>query len=64
MRDSVSLGCYSAGHSSGHITGGVDAAEVAQLYAGIPNGPVKQLKGFSKVDVEAGKNFTLELDIT
>ena len=44
-------------------TGGVDAAEVAQLYVGIPEGPVKQLRGFSKVDLEAGKNVTVEFDL-
>ncbi len=29
-------------------TGSVEAAEVAQLYVGIPNGPAKVLRGFSK----------------
>ncbi|EAW22115.1 beta-glucosidase [Aspergillus fischeri NRRL 181] len=36
-------------------TGRVAGAEVAQLYIGIPNGPVRQLRGFEKVDVSAGE---------
>jgi hypothetical protein len=34
-------------HATASNTGLVDAAEVAQLYVGIPGGPVKQLRGFS-----------------
>lgn len=45
-------------------TGAVDAAEVAQLYVGIPNGPVRQLRGFSKVDVPVGENVIVEFDLT
>lgn len=44
-------------------TGAVDAAEIAQLYVGIPNGPVKQLRGFSKVDIPVGANVTVEFDL-
>lgn len=44
-------------------TGDVDAAEVAQLYIGIPGGPVKQLRGFSKVLIRAGRNTTVEFDL-
>lgn len=38
-------------------------AEVAQLYVGIPNGPLKQLRGFDKQHLEAGesKEFTFAL---
>lgn len=36
-------------------TGDVDGDEVAQLYVGIPNGPVRQLRGFEKVRVVAGE---------
>ncbi|GKZ31987.1 hypothetical protein AbraIFM66950_001004 [Aspergillus brasiliensis] len=44
-------------------SGSVDGAEVAQLYVGIPNGPVRQLRGFDKVLLSAGEtaqvNFSL-----
>ncbi|KAL4970600.1 beta-glucosidase [Aspergillus stella-maris] len=36
-------------------TGSVDGKEVAQLYLGIPGGPVRQLRGFEKVSLEAGE---------
>lgn len=45
-------------------SGDVDGAEVAQLYVGIPDGPVRQLRGFSKVDVEPGKSVDLNFDLT
>lgn len=45
-------------------SGNVDGAEVAQLYVGIPGGPVRQLRGFSKVDVEPGKSVNLNFDLT
>ncbi|KAF8854339.1 putative beta-glucosidase M [Acephala macrosclerotiorum] len=44
-------------------TGSVDAAEIAQLYVGIPGGPVRQLRGFSKVDIPVGANVTVEFDL-
>ncbi|KAH6682771.1 beta-glucosidase-related glycosidase [Halenospora varia] len=44
-------------------TGTVDGAEVAQLYVGIPGGPVKQLRGFAKVDVESGKSVGVGFDL-
>lgn len=44
-------------------TGTMNAAEVAQLYVGIPGGPVKQLRGFSKVDIPVGSNVTVEFDL-
>lgn len=50
-------------HATVSNTGSVDAAEVAQLYVGIPGGPVKQLRGFAKVDVPAGSNVTVEFDL-
>ncbi len=34
-------------------TGSVDGQEVAQLYVGIPDSPVRQLRGFEKVEVGA-----------
>lgn len=45
-------------------TGSVDGAEVAQLYVGIPGGPVRQLRGFSKVDIEPGKAVEVNFDLT
>ncbi|RHZ54835.1 beta-glucosidase [Aspergillus thermomutatus] len=44
-------------------TGAVEAAEVAQLYVGIPGGPVKQLRGFDKQSVKPHqrKHFTFDL---
>ncbi|GFF67325.1 probable beta-glucosidase M [Aspergillus lentulus] len=41
-------------------TGRVAGAEVAQLYVGIPNGPVRQLRGFEKVDVSAGETAKVQ----
>ena len=43
-----------------HIAG----AEVAQLYVGIPGGPVRQLRGFVKAFVEAGKAEAVSFQLT
>ena len=51
-------------HATVSNTGSVGAAEVAQLYVGIPGGPVKQLRGFSKVGIPAGENVTVEFDLS
>ncbi|KAI1503492.1 glycoside hydrolase superfamily [Biscogniauxia marginata] len=45
-------------------TGSVAGAEVAQLYVGIPNGPVKQLRGFSKPVLESGESAAVDFDLT
>lgn len=45
-------------------TGAVDGAEVAQLYVGIPGGPIRQLRGFSKVHIQAGHTATVRFDLT
>jgi beta-glucosidase len=45
-------------------TGPVDGAEVAQLYVGIPGGPIRQLRGFSKVYIRAGQTVTVSFDLT
>lgn len=37
-------------------SGKVDGAEVAQLYVGIPGGPVRQLRGFEKVNLAPGES--------
>lgn len=44
-------------------TGSVDGTEVAQLYVGIPGGPVKQLRGFSKVDITPGATVSVEFHL-
>jgi beta-glucosidase len=50
-------------HATVSNTGSVTATEVAQLYVGIPGGPVRQLRGFSKVGVPAGGSVTVEFDL-
>ncbi|KAG7122691.1 beta-glucosidase M like protein [Verticillium longisporum] len=45
-------------------TGSVDGAEVAQLYVGIPSGPVRQLRGFEKPVLAAGSAARVEFALT
>lgn len=45
-------------------TGPVAGAEVAQLYVGIPNGPVRQLRGFAKPVIEPGESAVVEFELT
>ncbi|ROT41385.1 beta-glucosidase [Sodiomyces alkalinus F11] len=45
-------------------TGAVAGHEVAQLYVGIPGGPVRQLRGFDKPFVEAGESAAVEFELT
>ena len=45
-------------------TGSVDGKEVAQLYIGIPNSPVRQLRGFEKVLIKTGKSTTVTFNLT
>ncbi|KAI0851140.1 glycoside hydrolase family 3 protein [Daldinia vernicosa] len=45
-------------------SGSVLGAEVAQLYVGIPNGPVKQLRGFSKSVLEPGESVVVNFELT
>jgi beta-glucosidase len=45
-------------------TGAVDGAEVAQLYVGIPGGPIRQLRGFSKVYIQPRHTVTVSFDLT
>ena len=40
------------------------AAEVAQLYLGIPNSPIKQLRGFDKPVIGAGAAVTVTFELT
>lgn len=44
--------------------GTVAAMEVAQLYVGIPNGPVRQLRGFEKVNIPVGESVIVEFELT
>jgi beta-glucosidase len=44
-------------------SGGVAGAEVAQLYLGIPNGPIKVLRGYSKVVIQPGETKTVQFDL-
>lgn len=45
-------------------TGAVAAAEVAQLYVGIPGGPIRQLRGFEKVYIDVGRTARVKFDLT
>ena len=45
-------------------TGTGPAAEVAQLYVGIPNAPEKQLRGFAKVMVAANATQPVHFELT
>ncbi|OJJ80818.1 beta-glucosidase [Aspergillus glaucus CBS 516.65] len=45
-------------------TGTVDGDEVPQLYIGIPNGPVRQLRGFDKVRIVAGEAAPVAFPLT
>ncbi|KAK6082832.1 cel3e secreted beta-glucosidase [Seiridium cupressi] len=45
-------------------TGGVDGAEVAQLYVGIPGAPAKQLRGFDKPFINTTQSATVTFDLT
>ncbi|KAI0191870.1 glycoside hydrolase superfamily [Astrocystis sublimbata] len=44
--------------------GDVSGAEAAQLYVGIPNGPVQQLRGFTKPVIEKGETAKIEFELT
>jgi beta-glucosidase len=48
-------------------SGTVDAAEVAQLYLGLPSSapttPVRQLRGFQKTSIAAGASTTVKFDL-
>ena len=50
-------------HATISNAGNVDAMEVTQLYVGIPGGPVRQLRGFNKVEVPVGTNVTVKFDL-
>lgn len=45
-------------------TGKMDGAEVAQLYVGIPGGPIRQLRGFEKVSIAKGQSETVTFSLT
>nr|ATQ35959.1 beta-glucosidase [Talaromyces piceae] len=45
-------------------TGGASGQEVAQLYLGVPKGPVRQLRGFEKVSIEPGQSKSVQFSLT
>jgi beta-glucosidase len=45
-------------------TGSVAAAEVAQLYVGIPGGPAKVLRGFEKSYLQPGESCAVQFQLT
>ncbi|CDK28029.1 unnamed protein product [Kuraishia capsulata CBS 1993] len=45
-------------------TGDVTAAEVAQLYVGIPHGPKKVLRGYGKQSIQPGESAEYVFDLT
>ncbi|KUL85045.1 hypothetical protein ZTR_07775 [Talaromyces verruculosus] len=45
-------------------TGSTDGKEVAQLYVAIPNGPVRQLRGFDKVLIKSGRSTTVTFSLS
>jgi hypothetical protein len=51
-------------NASVEINGTVDGFEVAQLYLGIPNGLIRQLRGFEKVFIASGKSVTVNFTLT
>ncbi|KAJ5220645.1 uncharacterized protein N7469_009532 [Penicillium citrinum] len=44
--------------------GDMDGDEVAQLYLGIPGGPIRQLRGFEKVHIASGQRETVTFSLT
>lgn len=51
-------------HCSVKNTGTVSAAEVAQLYIGIPNGPMKVLRGFEKKTIRPNEHKRILFELT
>lgn len=45
-------------------TGSVEAAEVPQLYLGIPTAPARQLRGFDRVLLQPGEERTVHFELT
>lgn len=45
-------------------SGDVYGSEVAQLYVGIPGAPMKQLRGFSKTEIQPGETAKVSFDLT
>jgi len=44
-------------------TGAVEGKEIAQLYVGIPGGPVRQLRGFEKIAIPAGQKAGVSFEL-
>ena len=45
-------------------TGSMAGAEVAQLYVGVPGGPVRQLRGFEKLSLQPGESQPVSFGLT
>lgn len=45
-------------------TGDTAAKEVAQLYVHIPGGPIRQLRGFNKVEIQPGESANMHFTLT
>lgn len=45
-------------------TGSVAASEIGQLYLGIPDSPIRQLRGFERVPLEPGETKTATFQLT
>ncbi|KAJ8058404.1 hypothetical protein OCU04_012593 [Sclerotinia nivalis] len=45
-------------------SGMMDGAEVAQLYVGVPGGPVRQLRGFNKIEITPREKVTVGFELT
>lgn len=45
-------------------TGDTGSSEVAQLYVGIPSGPLKQLRGFDKKYLNVGETREFSFELT
>ncbi|THC97329.1 hypothetical protein EYZ11_003163 [Aspergillus tanneri] len=45
-------------------SGSADGDEVAQLYVGIPNGPIRQLRGFEKAHITTGSTANVMFSLT
>lgn len=45
-------------------SGMMNGAEVAQLYVGIPGGPIRQLRGFNKIEISPREKVTIDFELT
>ncbi|KAH7378569.1 glycoside hydrolase family 3 protein [Cadophora sp. MPI-SDFR-AT-0126] len=62
--DRGSLGYHRNVMAEATNTGDIGGAEAAQLYVGIPEAPAKQLRGFEKLSISAGKTVRVTFNLT